>query len=189
MILSTAYPKIPPSLKGVKYLRTANSTSLGLECLDKLVDDGIPFPSIVLVDEKNCRKIGRILQRIYISEAISQGQNVVIASPRKCDIEDILNSVPYEMVASTAASGSLQRKDPLFEENLKIAWRFQNAPQVNSSVSSSKPKYDLAKSRAKDEIVNCNLVENIYANTYEMLWIKLEAIVNSSTIDISQPGP
>uniref|UniRef100_A0AC34GVI6 Elongator complex protein 4 n=1 Tax=Panagrolaimus sp. ES5 TaxID=591445 RepID=A0AC34GVI6_9BILA len=188
MLPSTAYPKLPPTLKGVKHSRTSNTTSLGLDCLDKLIEDGIPFPSIILVDEKSSRKIGKILQRIYCAEAVIQEQKIIVASPRKADLEDILNSIPSETASSgIAASGNSQKSTD--EESLKIAWRFQSAPKISSSISNSKPKFDLAKSKARMEINESELVQTIFANSYEQLWKELEGVLSSPNVDITQPGP
>uniref|UniRef100_A0A914Y920 Elongator complex protein 4 n=1 Tax=Panagrolaimus superbus TaxID=310955 RepID=A0A914Y920_9BILA len=189
MLPTTAFPKLPPNLKGVKHSRTSNTTSLGLDCLDKLIEDGIPFPSIILINEKSSRKIGKILQRIYCAEAIVQEQNVIVASPRKMDLEDILNSIPSETTSSgnMTASGISQKASN--EESLKIAWRFQSAPKINSSISNSKPKFDLAKSKARMEINESELVQTIFANTYQQLWKELEGILNCPNVDITQSGP
>uniref|UniRef100_A0AC35G908 Elongator complex protein 4 n=1 Tax=Panagrolaimus sp. PS1159 TaxID=55785 RepID=A0AC35G908_9BILA len=188
---TSAYPKIPPNLKGVKHSRTTNTTSCGLESLDKLVEDGIPFPSIILIDEKCDQKVGKILQRIFVAEGLTQGQNVVVATPRKQDIEDLLNSIPSETASTGTASGSGSSQKTgaaAPEENLKIAWRFQSAPQINSSVSNSKPKYDLAKSRARMEVNESELIQTIYANSYEQLWKELQVILDSAEVEIVQTG-
>lgn len=192
MLSSVAYPKVPPNLKGVKHSRTANTTSLGLECLDKLFDDGIPLPSIILIDEKGSRKISKLLQRLFAAEGITHEQNVVVASPRKQELDDFLNSIPSETASSSsAASGTSAtgaRSNAMVEENLKIAWRYQSAPQISSSITTSKPKFDLGKSRMKMDVDNSGLIQTVFANTYDKLWKELEVILNSVMMEATQQG-
>uniref|UniRef100_A0AC34QAT1 Elongator complex protein 4 n=1 Tax=Panagrolaimus sp. JU765 TaxID=591449 RepID=A0AC34QAT1_9BILA len=151
---TTHFPKLPPNLKGIKRTRTSNTTSLGIDCLDKLIEDGIPFPSIVLIDERNSKKYSKMLARLFVAEGFKTGQELMVVGTKK-DTDELLESVPVEMTAApTSASTS---KPKLNEDPMKIAWRYNTAPQV--AQMSMQEKFDLAKSLPKDTLDSSGLIQ------------------------------
>uniref|UniRef100_A0A7E4ZVD5 Elongator complex protein 4 n=1 Tax=Panagrellus redivivus TaxID=6233 RepID=A0A7E4ZVD5_PANRE len=179
------YPKVPPKLPGVKHTRTANSSSLGADSLDKLLDDGIPFPSIVAVDERKSRQYSRTLTRLFIAEGYKTGQKVVIVSPRVGEADKYVDAVPIEMAGGGGVKAGVAGTS---SEELKIAWRFQSAPKIDSSIGGSKAaKFDLAKSLSREEVEGSGLVATHHVRTYAGLWTLLEAVLTSREADIHSP--
>ena len=163
---AASFPKLPPNLNGVKRTRTTNTTSLGIEAFDKLIEDGIPFPSIVLIDERRSKKYSRILTRLFIAEGIKTGQKIWISESKRGESEELLNSIPSEM-SGPATSSDSQVKPRIAEDSMKIAWRYNTAPQVGVQ-STSREKFDLAKSLPRSDI-DSSKIKTCYYNSIDVL--------------------
>lgn len=143
------------------------TTSTGTSSLDRLLGDGIPVGSIMLVREDEGTKYAQTLLKAFISQGIfSNHQNIVI-SP---DSERILSTLPSkkndsstETIVSSSASASSKSVQSENQEAMKIAWRYQNNPLIsqnfnNLSAESFCIPMDLSKNLSKE-----TFTENIFS--------------------------
>uniref|UniRef100_A0A1I7XD21 Elongator complex protein 4 n=1 Tax=Heterorhabditis bacteriophora TaxID=37862 RepID=A0A1I7XD21_HETBA len=118
-------------------------TSCGNSSIDTLLGGGIPNTSIMIVDETQSRVYAESLSKYFIAEGLYNDHDILVINPSLN--EDPFTSIPSR-VEESKREMLVNSRPSLFpeSEDMKIAWRYSNTPQINSTIS-TKIRYDLAK--------------------------------------------
>ncbi|XP_005105912.1 elongator complex protein 4 [Aplysia californica] len=137
--------------------------STGIPSLDNVIGGGLAVGTVMLVEEDIFGSYARLMLKYFTAEAIVSDQTVLLASRQEspeqlvqelpAPIEMGLRSGPAGASAispspKAIASGAKKKPDGPDEEKMKIAWRYQSQPKVQSTPTSGVQfghYYDLTK--------------------------------------------
>lgn len=140
-----------PSIKNSQLL-----ISTGIPSLDHLIGGGLPIGSLFIVEEDQFGAYGRIISTYLVAEGVVTEQPVLIASKDSRTFPIVLK-VPT-VITDTKSSSQMQHLD----EQMKIAWRYQNMKVVDQSPSGGQSfghYYDLAKKVEIEKIEKANVTQ------------------------------
>lgn len=144
----------PPVPRGTKPLSSAPSqllTSWGVHSLDEILGGGLPLGSITLLMEDKVTSYAQVLNKYFIAQGLVAGHDLILVSAdeRPSGILDSLMGVVQGRVeeelesddgdqpsggpvpgSSSRVLGQIRRGGQ--DDRMKIAWRYQNLPKVNS---------------------------------------------------------
>jgi len=117
--------------------------STGIPSLDNLIGGGVAVGTLILVEEDTYVSYSRLMLKYFLAEGAMCGHKLYLSSADE-DPEQILKELPGPLVddpglATEPFGGS--------DEAMKIAWRYQHQPQVQSAAGGAKfgHYYDLTK--------------------------------------------
>ncbi|ELU10947.1 hypothetical protein CAPTEDRAFT_172856 [Capitella teleta] len=105
--------------------------SSGVPSLDSLIGGGLPVGSVLLIEEDEFASYSQLLLKYFIAEGVICGHHVHISSADKTP-EQILQELPDPIVNDPGTS-----KKPTGSDDMTIAWRYRNLPEVQSVPSGS----------------------------------------------------
>ncbi|CAK9804720.1 Elongator complex protein 4 [Anthophora plagiata] len=157
MDLSTAkgsrIPYIPgtkPSIKNSQLL-----VSSGIPSLDHTIGGGLPVGSLFIVEEDRYSTYAKVMLKYFMAEGLVTDQPLLIASK---------DTRPAEFVSGIPAviedTKSVDQPSYNEDEQMKIAWRYQNMKIVDTSPSGGQVfghHYDLTKSMEKEVIERADI--------------------------------
>lgn len=113
--------------------------SSGVPSLDSVLGGGIPIGSVLMIEEDSNDQYASLLTRYFVAEGILAGNGIFTISHEA--VETQVHRLPEPIFTN---------KDPtnLSQERLKIAWRYQALPQMNSSFGQPSDyghHYDISK--------------------------------------------
>ncbi|KAK2156848.1 hypothetical protein LSH36_204g10039 [Paralvinella palmiformis] len=117
--------------------------SSGIPSLDNLIGGGFAVGTVVLIEEDKYGSYSKMMLKYFLAEGVMNKHELFLTSS-DLDPQDLLNELPAplldEPVLKTGQSTELT-------DDMKIAWRYKNLPQVQSVVSGVKfgHYYDLTK--------------------------------------------
>ncbi|XP_041131855.1 elongator complex protein 4 isoform X1 [Polyodon spathula] len=140
--------------------------STGVTSLDYVIGGGLAVGTLLLIEEDKYDSYSRMLLKYFLAEGVVCGHSLFIASSRDHP-GDILQELPaplldeisnseVEKELANAGDSSTETQD-----SMKIAWRYQNLPKVQTTLASSSRfghYYDVSKSMSTDmcEAATCH---------------------------------
>ncbi|TRY59908.1 hypothetical protein DNTS_010050 [Danionella cerebrum] len=115
--------------------------SSGVSSLDYVIGGGLAVGSLLLVEEDHYASYSHILLKYFLAEGIVCGHEVFLASAGDHP-EEIMQELPSPILDDVGRlkpdeGQSLLREDSENPEAMKIAWRYQNQPKVQTALASS----------------------------------------------------
>ncbi|XP_064400311.1 elongator complex protein 4-like [Halichondria panicea] len=182
-----------PSLHNTQLL-----VSTGVPSLDVLLGGGLAVGTVLLVEEDVCGSYSRLLLKYFLAEGVMCGHSLLLASASE-NPEDIVKDLPgsVEVEQQQQHLAAIQ-EDSMGEEQMKIAWRYQNQPKVQSSFSTQFGHFfdltthmDPARLEAVTRIffsaVNMAVVSSS-AQLYNALRESILTTVNSEKFSVDEPS-
>ncbi|XP_058858881.1 elongator complex protein 4 isoform X3 [Acipenser ruthenus] len=140
--------------------------STGVTSLDYVIGGGLAVGTLLLIEEDKYDSYSRMLLKYFLAEGVVCGHSLYIASSRDHP-GDILQELPAplldeisntEVEKELAKAGDSSRET---QDSMKIAWRYQNLPKVQTTLASSSRfghYYDVSKSMSTDmcEAATCH---------------------------------
>ncbi|KAJ8416238.1 hypothetical protein AAFF_G00382600 [Aldrovandia affinis] len=125
--------------------------STGVTSLDYVIGGGLAVGTLLLIEEDKYDSYSRMLLKYFLAEGVVCGHNLFIASARNHP-DEILQELPApildEIVSPRGKEGQAELCDPESQNSMKIAWRYQNLPKVQTALASSSRfghYYDVSK--------------------------------------------
>ncbi|XP_053966316.1 elongator complex protein 4 isoform X2 [Anastrepha ludens] len=108
-------------------------TSSGNPSLDVILGGGLPVGSICLIEEDKYVTFSKVLAKYFIAEGVLSAQSVLLGSLDD-DPQEIMLKLPkplneFELEMEKATE---QEKGDTLKNGLRIAWRYNDLPPVNS---------------------------------------------------------
>ncbi|XP_052458616.1 elongator complex protein 4 [Carassius gibelio] len=114
--------------------------SSGVSSLDYVIGGGLAVGTLLLVEEDRYDSYSRMLLKYFLAEGVVCGHELFLASARDHP-DDIMQELPSPIVDDVAgmkiSEGQSQPSDPENPDTMKIAWRYQNQPKVQTALASS----------------------------------------------------
>ncbi|XP_042615485.1 LOW QUALITY PROTEIN: elongator complex protein 4-like [Cyprinus carpio] len=114
--------------------------SSGVSSLDYVIGGGLAVGTLLLVEEDRYDSYSRMLLKYFLAEGVVCGHELFLASARDLP-DDIMQELPSPIVDDVAgmkiSEGQSQPSDPENPDTMKIAWRYQNQPKVQTALASS----------------------------------------------------
>ncbi|KAI5733708.1 hypothetical protein M8J76_014899 [Diaphorina citri] len=175
------------SLPGTKVsaVRSLLLTSTGIITLDPIIGGGIPVGTIALLEEDEGSTYAKLMLKSFLSAGLSCGHPLFIAT-QKCSPQNLAK----ELMPPVEDSAPDHTKSRLSETNdeLKIAWRYQNTPQMDStgnsySSSSYNQVYDLSQTVSEETLAKADIhyfPESVDKDqfTYEELYSAISNLIS-----------
>ncbi|KAK7463780.1 Elongator subunit elp4 [Stygiomarasmius scandens] len=118
-------------------------TSTGIPSLDDILGGGIPLSCLLLVNAPDPHSsYGELVQKLFIAQGLACGQDVLVVDPNP---RELVMACMWMSGTNSNTPGNLDQND---EENIaeqdqkiKIAWRYEQMKQFQTTVSSSPTSY------------------------------------------------
>lgn len=150
---STRVPFIPgtkPSIKNAQLL-----ISTGVPSLDHVIGGGLPIGSIFTIQEDTYGTYAKILLKYFMSEGVVTDQPLFVGA------QDVKPSHFTAKMPAVVADPTPYAQPESTDEQMKIAWRYQNMKTINSSPNSGQTFghfYDLTKFMDKDDVDKATII-------------------------------
>jgi len=138
-------PSIPGVVPSIYSQHLISST--GTPDLDVLLGGGLPIGTVLLVQEDFSGNYAKLLLKYFLAEGVVHGHHIHATSLNN-DPLSIVNSLPSFELKSHAGSENSKAND----EQMKIAWRYQNLPQDGARDGGARHTFNLLKSIPSDII-------------------------------------
>jgi elongator complex protein 4 len=124
--------------EGIKLRDRIYHISTGTVVLDSLLsgDDGAPLTSILVIDELKTCCFAKPLFRCFIAEGQDCKQSIFVASPSRKIAQNLVENIPSKILTTSLQDSSSAQANREETERMKIAWRYNTMPAVDSSISS-----------------------------------------------------
>ncbi|XP_075423447.1 elongator complex protein 4 isoform X2 [Ascaphus truei] len=128
----TAIPGSRPSARHGQLL-----LSCGVPALDHVLGGGLAIGTLLLIEEDTYSTYSHLLLKYFLAEGVVNGHEVFVASANE-DPTDILQDLPAPLINEIPKQGdgvntqAAAASAPDSQDTMKIAWRYQNLPQVQS---------------------------------------------------------
>lgn len=115
-------------------------TSSGIPSLDHILGGGLTIGSVLLVEEDKFNVYSKVLAKYFLAEGIFSKHKTLLASLDD-DPQDMYKKVP------SPSEEQITKDTPQNPDDMRIAWRYNNLPQVNSEQNSQTigHNFDLTK--------------------------------------------
>ncbi|XP_063800522.1 elongator complex protein 4 isoform X2 [Pseudophryne corroboree] len=129
--------------------------SSGVSALDHILGGGLAVGTLLLIEEDAYSTYSNVLLRNFLAEGVVSGHEVFVASAGE-DPHTILKNLPEPLTDEIPKQDdhkSGKRSPGLGDDAMKIAWRYQNLPKMESlPVSASRfgHYYDMSKTMSPD---------------------------------------
>uniref|UniRef100_A0A8C6SUA6 Elongator complex protein 4 n=1 Tax=Neogobius melanostomus TaxID=47308 RepID=A0A8C6SUA6_9GOBI len=126
--------------------------STGVTSLDFLLGGGLAVGAVLLIEEDRYDSYSRMILKYFLAEGVVCQHELFLASAQDSP-DDILKELPSPIMDDVAIPKPMEQprlsSDPQDSlEAMKIAWRYQNLPKVQSTLTSSSRfghYYDVSK--------------------------------------------
>lgn len=135
--------------------------STGVPSLDAVIGGGVPVGSVCLIFEDKNHQYSNLLTRYFIAEGVVNGHGIYLASTENTS-DSFMNHLPAPV---TVDDDMLQTAN----DEMKIAWRYQNCPQVQTTTSTHSNYgnyYDISRTMSEELLRKSNMS---YLNLREAL--------------------
>lgn len=107
-------------------------TSCGNPSLDHIIGGGLPIGAIMMVEEDKFVTYSKVLTKYYLAEGVFSGHSIFLGSLDD-DPTELLKKlpIPVEEAETRVPPGN----SPASGEDMRIAWRYNSLPKVNSEQS------------------------------------------------------
>ncbi|KAF4083541.1 hypothetical protein AMELA_G00143090 [Ameiurus melas] len=126
--------------------------SSGVPSLDCALGGGLAVGSLLLIEEDEFDSYSRALLQYFLAEGVMSGHELFVASAQD-QPDDIIQNLPSPLQDEDPEFKNASSSSPDQQDAMKIAWRYQNLPKVQSVLSSSSRfghYYDLSKHMEHD---------------------------------------
>ncbi|XP_031780894.1 elongator complex protein 4 [Nasonia vitripennis] len=151
-IAKAQMPIIPGTKPATRNAQLLVST--GIPSLDHFIGGGLPIGSILLIEEDAYSTYAKVMYRYFIAEGIVNSHSLFVAS-QDLKPSHILGELP------AVDEESIKKHDSFTtDEEMKIAWRYQNMKVFDSSPGDSSTfghYYDLTKKMKKETLERVNM--------------------------------
>ncbi|NP_001088363.1 elongator complex protein 4 [Xenopus laevis] len=198
-----ALPGTRPSVHNGQLL-----VSTGVPSLDHILGGGLAVGTLLLIEEDTYGTYSHLLLKYFLAEGVVSGHEVFVASAND-DPTETLQDLPSPLTDEVPRQNDPKRtKDTSgpaddSQEMMKIAWRYQNLPKVETlPISSSRfgHYYDLSKTMPPEmsakshrfylpRIMSANQKQNVSEVTcnYNQLLESIQRVVHQEGYDGSNP--
>ncbi|XP_056134929.1 elongator complex protein 4 [Lampris incognitus] len=126
--------------------------STGVTSLDYLIGGGLAVGTLLLIEEDRYDSYSHMIFKYFLAEGVVCGHELFVASAQE-NPDDILQELPAPILDDIAShktfEGQMQPRGPQdSQDSMKIAWRYQNLPKVQTALASSSRfghYYDVSK--------------------------------------------
>ncbi|XP_031668198.1 elongator complex protein 4 isoform X3 [Oncorhynchus kisutch] len=124
--------------------------STGVTSLDYVIGGGLAVGTLLLIEEDRYDSYSRMLLKYFLAEGVVCGHELYVASALDHP-NDILQELPAPIlddIASPKTEDQAKSCDPESQDAMKIAWRYQHLPKVQTALASSSRfghYYDVSK--------------------------------------------
>ncbi|KAM8939994.1 elongator complex protein 4 isoform 2-T2 [Pelodytes ibericus] len=138
--------------------------SSGVPSLDHILGGGLAVGTLLLIEEDMYSTYSNLLLKYFLAEGVVNGHEVYVASASE-DPTHILKDLPAPLtdeIPKLSASKTEKQAPGTAEDNpesMKIAWRYQNMPKVQSVPTSSSRfgnYYDISKTMSPEMLQTVN---------------------------------
>lgn len=143
-------PGTKPSIKNSQLL-----VSSGIPSLDHIIGGGLPVGSLFLIEEDRYGTYAKVMLKYFMAEGVVTAQPLFIGS------KDVKPSQFVSDIPAVITDVSVD-KPPVTDEQMKIAWRYQNMKLIDSSPTGGQifgHFYDLTKTMEKEAIEKANITQ------------------------------
>ncbi|KAM5138797.1 elongator complex protein 4 isoform 2-T2 [Mantella aurantiaca] len=163
--------------------------STGVPSLDHILGGGLAVGTLLVIEEDTYNTYSNLLLKYFMAEGVVSGHEIFVASANE-DPQMTLKDLPAPLTDELPKQDERKAKSEASEstgDSMKIAWRYQNLPKVESvPLSSSRfgHYYDISKAMCPD------MLQSVKTHCFHLPQvIPLEEIRSSSskmTCDYSQ---
>ncbi|XP_018618653.1 elongator complex protein 4 isoform X1 [Scleropages formosus] len=125
--------------------------STGVTSLDYVIGGGLAVGTLLLIEEDKYDSYSRMLLKYFLAEGVVCGHSLFLGSARDPP-EEILQELPAPVLddigCAAGDEGQAKLCDSEGEDSMKIAWRYQNFPKVQTALAASSRfghYYDVSK--------------------------------------------
>ncbi|CAL8243462.1 unnamed protein product [Lota lota] len=139
--------------------------STGVTSLDYLIGGGLAVGTVLLIEEDRYNSYSHMVLKYFMAEGVLCGHELFLASAQDHP-DDILMELPAPILDDIAShsplEGRMQFAGPhASQDAMKIAWRYQNLPKVQTALASSSRfghYYDVSKKMEPEirQAANCH---------------------------------
>ncbi|XP_075044136.1 elongator complex protein 4 isoform X2 [Mixophyes fleayi] len=130
--------------------------SSGVSALDHILGGGLAVGTLLLIEEDEYSTYSNVLLKNFLAEGVVSGHEVYVASASD-DPHTILKNLPAPLTDEIPKQGDQksEKEGPVLtdDDTMKIAWRYQNLPKMESVPMSSSRfghYYDISKTMCPD---------------------------------------
>ena len=124
---------------GTKYLPGSSSvfiSSTGIPSLDDILGGGLPLGCSQLVLAPDIHsEYGELVQKYFVSQALASGQDVCIVHDQPRQFVEGCMWTPSSSSFAVTADDDEEKPQP--SDRIKIAWRYEQMKQFQTTVASS----------------------------------------------------
>ncbi|KAM3877185.1 elongator complex protein 4 [Diretmus argenteus] len=139
--------------------------STGVTSLDYLIGGGLAVGTLLLIEEDRYGSYSRMILKYFLAEGVVCQHELFVASAQD-NPDDILQELPSPILDDIAIHKPVERQilscgPQDSQDAMKIAWRYQNLPKVQTALASSSRfghYYDVSKTMEPDirQAANCH---------------------------------
>ncbi|XP_051560423.1 elongator complex protein 4-like isoform X2 [Myxocyprinus asiaticus] len=180
--------------------------STGVTSLDYVIGGGLAVGTLLLVEEDRYDNYSRMLLKYFLAEGVVCGHELFLASARDHP-DEIMQELPSPIVDDVASrkigEGQPQPCDTENPDTMKIAWRYQNQPRVQTTLASSLRfghYYDVSKTMEPEvrQAAKCHTFyplqetpatteSSLLPSPYHALLKSIQAVIHKEGFDGSTP--
>ncbi|XP_018423313.1 PREDICTED: elongator complex protein 4 isoform X2 [Nanorana parkeri] len=184
--------------------------SSGVPSMDHILGGGLAVGTLLLIEEDTYSTYSNLLLKYFVAEGVVSGHEIFVASSSE-DPQRILKDLPTPLTGELPKQVDLEPKvEPealgLAGDSMKIAWRYQNLPKVESvPLSSSRfgHYYDVSKSMCPEMLQHVKThsfylpemvpLEEMYSSSskmtcdYSQLLHSIQRVIHQGGFDGSNP--
>jgi len=146
----------PPLVAGTKPSLANNQLLISTGCpsLDTLLGGGLAVGTLLLLEEDAHQSYTNILKKLFIGEGVACNHSLFLASAEESP-SDVLKELPRVANEDRSSESSKQVDN---KDDLKIAWRYQNQPKVQTVILQTQfgHYFDLSEKISAEKIDSLN---------------------------------
>ncbi|XP_033339952.1 elongator complex protein 4 [Megalopta genalis] len=151
---NSRFPFIPGTKPSIKNSQLLIST--GIPSLDHIIGGGLPIGSLLVIEEDRFGTYAKVMTKYFAAEGVVTEQPVLIAS-KDAKTARFVTEMPA-VITDTKSNSQMHHLD----EQMKIAWRYQNMKAVDSSPGEGQSFghfYDLTKKMERETIEKADITQ------------------------------
>ncbi|XP_078106670.1 elongator complex protein 4 isoform X3 [Sander vitreus] len=182
--------------------------STGVTSLDYLLGGGLAVGTVLLIEEDRYESYSRMILKYFLAEGVVCRHELFVAAAQD-NPDDILQELPAPILDDVAIHKPVEQPRLSCEaqnslDAMKIAWRYQNLPKVQSALASSSRfghYYDVSKTMEPEirQAAKCHRfyptehptqsspTHSTMPESYSALLKSLQEVIHSEGFDVAAP--